>query len=65
MAKFLDGPLKGETNNLVSGRFVIVPSAERFEIYKQVDKVFYKHFGTYETKEEAQKALATRKNKPF
>jgi hypothetical protein len=65
MPKFLDGPLKGETNNEVTGRFVIVPNGEQFEIYKQVDTVFYKHFGTFESKEGAQKALAQRKHRPF
>ena len=65
MAKFIDGPLKGETNDQVTGRFIIVPNGEHFEIYKQVDSVFYKHFGSFETRDEAQKALAQRKNRPF
>jgi len=65
MPQFIDGPLKGQTNNQVSGRFIIVPNGEHFEIYKQVDSVFYKHFGSFQSKAEAQKALAQRKHRPF
>jgi hypothetical protein len=65
MPQFIDGPLKGQTNNEVTGRFVIVPNEDKFEIYKQVDSLFYKHFGSFETKADAQKALAQRKNRPF